>query len=35
MSVTDFTVHVGISRIMLSQLLHGHAGFSADMDLHF
>ncbi|WP_045475637.1 HigA family addiction module antitoxin [Serpentinimonas barnesii] len=32
-SVTDFAAHVGISRIMLSRLLHGHAGFSADMDL--
>ena len=33
MSVTAFAVHVGISRVMLSRLLHGHAAVTADMDL--
>lgn len=33
MSVTDFAAHVGISRVMLSRILHGHAAISADMDL--
>lgn len=32
-SVTAFAAHLGISRVMLSRLLHGHAAISADMDL--
>ena len=32
-SVTGFAAHIGISRVMLSRLLHGHAAVSADMDL--
>jgi len=33
MSVTAFAAHIGISRVMLSKILHGHAAVSADMDL--
>jgi addiction module HigA family antidote len=33
MSVTAFAAHVGISRVMLSRILNGHAAVSADMDL--
>ena len=33
LSVTAFAAHIGISRVMLSRLLHGHAAVSADMDL--
>lgn len=32
-SVTAFAQHIGISRVMLSRLIHGHAALSADMDL--
>ena len=32
-SVTALAGHLGISRVMLSRLLHGHAAVSADMDL--
>ncbi|BDU53087.1 HigA family addiction module antitoxin [Limnohabitans sp. INBF002] len=32
-SVTAFAQHIGISRVMLSRLIHGHAAVSADMDL--
>jgi addiction module HigA family antidote len=32
-SITDFARHVGVSRVMLSRILHGHAAVSADMDL--
>ena len=32
-SVTAFAAHIGISRMMLSRVLHGHAAVSADMDL--
>ena len=32
-SVTTFAAHIGISRVMLSRVLHGHAAVSADMDL--
>jgi addiction module HigA family antidote len=32
-SVTAFAAHIGISRVMLSHTLHGHAGVTADMDL--
>ena len=32
-SVTAFAAHLGISRVMLSRLLHGHSGITADMDL--
>ena len=31
-SVTAFAAHIGISRVMLSRVLHGHAAVSADMD---
>ena len=33
MSVTAFAAHIGISRVMLSRILHGHAAITADMDL--
>jgi addiction module HigA family antidote len=33
MSVTAFSAHIGISRVMLSRILNGHAAVSADMDL--
>ncbi len=33
MSVTGFAGHIGISRVMLSRILHGHAAVTADMDL--
>ena len=32
-SVTAFAAQIGISRVMLSRVLHGHAAVSADMDL--
>ena len=32
-SVTAFSAHIGISRVMLSRVLHCHAAVSADMDL--
>ena len=32
-SVTAFAAHIGISRVMLSRVMHGHAAVSADMDL--
>jgi len=31
-TVTAFAAHIGISRVMLSRVLHGHAAVSADMD---
>jgi len=33
LSVTACAKHLGISRIMLSRILNGHAAVSADMDL--
>lgn len=33
MGVTAFAAHLGISRVMLSRILHGHAAITADMDL--
>ncbi len=33
LSVTAFARHVGISRVMLSRILHGHAAITANMDL--
>ncbi len=33
MSQTAFAEHIGISRVMLSRVIHGHAAVSADMDL--
>ena len=33
MNVTAFSGHIGISRVMLSRILHGHAAVTADMDL--
>ncbi|MCK0506319.1 MULTISPECIES: HigA family addiction module antitoxin [Aromatoleum] len=33
MSVTAFAAHLGISRVMLSRILNGHAAVTADMDL--
>ena len=32
-SLTAFAAHIGISRVMLSRVMHGHAALSADMDL--
>ena len=32
-TVTAFAEHIGISRGMLSRVLHGHAAVSVDMDL--
>jgi len=32
-TVTAFAAHIGISRVMLSRVLHGHAAVSADMDI--
>ena len=32
-TVTTFAAHIGISRVMLSRVLHGHTAVSADMDL--
>ncbi len=32
-SVTAFAAHIGISRVMLSRVMHGYAAVSADMDL--
>jgi len=32
-SVTAFAAHIGISRVMLSRVMHGHAAVTADMDL--
>ena len=32
-TVTAFAVHIGISRVMLSRVLHAHAAVTADMDL--
>lgn len=32
-TVTDFAEHVSVSRVMLSRVLNGRAGVSADMDL--
>lgn len=33
LSVTAFAAHIGISRVMLSRILHGHAAITADTDL--
>ena len=33
MSVTAFSQHIGISHVMLSRVVHGHAAITADMDL--
>jgi antitoxin HigA-1 len=32
-SVSAFAAHIGISRVMLPRVMHGHAAVSADMDL--
>lgn len=32
-TVAVFAAHIGISRVMLSRVLHGHTAVSADMDL--
>jgi addiction module HigA family antidote len=32
-SVTAFAAHIGISRVMLSRAVHGHAAVTTDMDL--
>ena len=32
-SVTACAAHIGISRVMLSRVVNGHAAVSADMDL--
>ena len=31
--MTAFAAHIGISRVMLSRVMHGHAAVTADMDL--
>lgn len=33
MSQSTFAAHIGISRVMLSRILHGHAALTADMGL--
>lgn len=33
MSVTAFAAHIGISRVMLSRILNGHAAITADTDI--
>lgn len=33
MGVTAFATHLGVSRVMLSRILNGHAAVTADMDL--
>ena len=33
MTVTSFAAHIGISRVMLSRVVNGHASVSADLDL--
>lgn len=33
LSVTQFAAHIGISRVMLSRVLHGRSAVTADMDL--
>jgi addiction module HigA family antidote len=33
LSVTAFAAHIGISRVMLSRILHGHAAITADTGL--
>ena len=33
LSITAFALHLGISRVMLSRILNGHAAVTADMDL--
>lgn len=33
LTVTAAAAHLGISRVMLSRILHGHAALTADMDL--
>ena len=33
LSVTACAAHIGISRVMLSRVVNGHAAVSADMDL--
>lgn len=33
LNVTAFALHLGISRVMLSRILNGHAAVTADVDL--
>lgn len=33
LTVTGFARHLGVSRVTLSRILHGHAALTADMDL--
>lgn len=33
LTITAAAAHLGISRVMLSRILHGHATLTADMDL--
>lgn len=33
LSLTAFAAHIGISRVMLSRVVNGHAAVSADMDM--
>jgi addiction module HigA family antidote len=32
-NITAFAEHIGISRVMMSRVLNGHASITADMDL--
>ena len=33
LTVTAAAQHLGVSRVMFSRILHGHAGITADMDV--
>jgi addiction module HigA family antidote len=33
LTVTAAAAHLGVSRVMLSRILHGHAAITADMDV--
>jgi addiction module HigA family antidote len=35
MSVTDFAVYIGVSRVALSRVLNQHAGITAQMSIKF
>ncbi|WP_028456547.1 HigA family addiction module antitoxin [Chitinilyticum litopenaei] len=32
-TISGFALHIGLSRVLLSRIIHGHAGVSADLDL--
>lgn len=33
LSITGFAAHIGLSRVLLSRIIHAHAGITADTDL--